>query len=298
MLNKRKEGEFFAITAAVLWGLNYPFIKMVLGYMPVGQFIFLRYLLVVGMFFIYLKIAGYDFQIKREHVRPIFFLGFIGIGLYNIIWTAGIAQIAASDSALLMSTSPILTGIFTMLTGSEQMNCRKWAGTFLAFGGIYAIISCAPGFQFRFDSSVLIGDILTLASALLFAFYTIGAKPLLEHYPPVIVTSLAMTAGLPLLFIAALWEGWFFTLPNMPLAGWSQFLYVALVGTNFAFVFWYQGVKYTTPFQTIIFHFIVPIGSMFFGALLLGETVNGGRILGAILVFAGLLLVKYDQIRN
>lgn len=296
MSTRHKSGEFFALTAAVLWGLNYPFIKMVLQYIEPEQFIFLRYAIAVTLFYIYLRLSGSNFTVKREHVRQIFILGMFGIGVYNIIWTAGLAQIAASDSALLMSTSPILTGIFAMISGSEKMTLRKWAGTLVAFGGIYSIISNAPGFQLRFDSEVLIGDILTLLSALLFAFYTIRAKPLLQHYDPVKLTALTMAAGLPLLFFATIWEGSLLTFPIMEPTLWGAFWYIALIGTNLCFAFWYKGVKDTTPFQTIIFHFIVPVGSMISGAFLLGEAWNFGRILGGILVFAGLLLVKYEEI--
>lgn len=290
-----KSGEFFALTAAVFWGLNYPFIKMVLQYIQPEQFIFLRYAIAVAVFYIYLRLTGNNFTVKREHVRQILFLGMFGVGVYNIVWTAGLAQIAASDSALLMSTSPILTGIFAMISGSEKITLRKWTGTLVAFGGIYSIISHAPGFQLRFDSEILIGDILTLCSALLFAFYTIRAKPLLQHYGPVKLTALTMAAGLPLLFGAAIWKGSLLIYPVMEPTLWGAFWYISLIGTNLCFAFWYKGVKDTTPFQTIIFHFIVPVGSMISGAVLLGEAWSLGRILGGFLVFAGLLLIKFEE---
>jgi drug/metabolite transporter (DMT)-like permease len=75
---------------------------------------------------------------------------------------------------------------------------------------------------------------------------------------------------------------------------WSGFAYIIVFGTIIAFIFWYKGVQQTSPFKTVIFHYIVPVVSMITGSVFLGEAINYERVLGGIMVFAGLLAVKWD----
>ncbi len=116
--------------------------------------------------------------IAKEHLRRLVFLGLLGVGVYNIIWTVGIHRTTAANAAILISASPIFTGIYSMFSGREKIGFSKWAGTILAFSGIFLIIYWTPGSEFSLDSSLFTGNILVLAGSILFSLYAILAKPL------------------------------------------------------------------------------------------------------------------------
>lgn len=75
---------------------------------------------------------------------------------------------------------------------------------------------------------------------------------------------------------------------------WLGLMYVVVLGTIVAYVLWYKGIKQTSPVKTVVFHYIVPVVSMALGPFFLGEKINRGQLLGALLVFLGLVAVKWN----
>ncbi|HWR31779.1 MAG TPA: DMT family transporter [Negativicutes bacterium] len=281
----------FAITAALLWGINYPLVKAVLQIVPESTFLAIRFSLASVLFLAYLLLSGESLRVRREHFAPILLLGLLGVGLYNIVWTYGIHKTTSANAALLISASPIFTGVYSLMTGAEKMRPKKWLGTLTAFAGICVIVSWTPGARFSLASELFIGNALMVVGSLLFSFYAVLAKPLLQYYSPAKLTTLAMLAGTPVILAYAALQG-----VNMAVsysaAIWLGLLYIVVLGTIVAFIFWYKGVQQTSPFQTVVFHFIVPVMSMIMGAFFLAEAVNGAMLLGAILVFIGLATVS------
>lgn len=281
----------FAITAALLWGINYPLVKAVLHTVPESTFLAIRFSLASVLFLAYLLLSGESLRVRREHFAPILLLGLLGVGLYNIVWTYGIHKTTSANAALLISASPIFTGIYSLMIGAEKMRPKKWLGTLTAFAGICVIVSWTPGARFSLASELFIGNALMVVGALLFSFYAVLAKPLLQYYSAAKLTTLAMLAGTPVILAYATVQGVNMAV-SYSVAIWTGLIYIVVLGTIVAFIFWYKGVKQTSPFQTVVFHFIVPVMSMIMGALFLGEAVNGEMLLGAILVFIGLATVS------
>lgn len=287
-------GEGFAILAALLWGVNYPLVKSVLGIVPENDFLIIRFLLAGLLFLGYLLISGEDLRIASEHRVGVLLLGVLGVGVYNIVWTCGIHRTTAANAALLISASPIFTGLFSLLRGEERISFSKCAGTIMAFAGIGVIINWTPGAEFRWQSGAFAGNILVLGGAVLFSMYAIMAKPLLAFYSPAKLTALAMLGGLPVILINGFVQGAQVSLAYSPQV-WAGLFFIIVMGTVVAFIFWYRGIQQSSPFRTVIFHYIVPVVSMIVEGAILGEVINRERILGGILVFAGLLAVKRDE---
>lgn len=286
-------GDGFAILASLLWGINYPLVKFILGFVPENDFLIIRFSLATILFASYLAISGETFRIAKEDFSRVLMLGILGVGVYNIIWTYGIHRTTAANAAILISASPIFTGIYSLLTGDEKISLSKWLGTIMAFAGICTIIYWTPGSQFSLESRVFVGNILVVLGSLLFSMYAVLAKPLLKRYSPTKLTTLAMILGLPIILIYSMSEDHAITL-SYGLMIWSGFAYIIVLGTIIAFIFWYKGIQQTSPFKTVIFHYIVPVVSMITGSIFLGEPINYERVLGGIMVFAGLLAVKWD----
>lgn len=285
----------YAIFAALLWGINYPLVKGVLSVVNENTFLVIRFTLATVLFVAYLLARGESLRVQYEHILPILLLGVLGVGFYNIVWTYGIHKTTSANAALLISSSPIFTGIYSLLTGAEKMNRHKWIGTATAFAGICIIVSWTPGARFSMASEVFVGNVLMLVGSLLFSFYAVLAKPLLRHYSPVKLTTLAMLVGVPVILTYALIQGPAVTLAYSATT-WAGMFYIVVMGTIVAFIFWYQGVQRTSPFQTVVFHFIVPVMSMIMGVLFLDEVVNASMVMGAIFVFAGLVTVKWEPL--
>lgn len=281
-------GGASAAAAALLWGVNYPVSKWVLQVVPEGQFLVLRFVLAVGLFFAVLRLRGESLAVSRKEGFRAALLGLVCVGVYNILWTLGIHRTSSSTSALLISSSPLLAAIWCLLFRVEPVRPARWVGLLLGFSGVFFIVEASGGL-FAGDGTVALGNALTLCAALLFALYAILAKPLLANHSPTKVTTLAMAWGLPVLLP--------FGLIRTPLSLWvlppaavlRGFLYVLFAGTLGAYIFWYRGVQRIGPVSTVLFHFLTPCVSLVVAPFLLGDAGSPAKFAGAFLVFLGIL---------
>jgi drug/metabolite transporter (DMT)-like permease len=288
-----ERNDHYSITAALLWGINYVAVKSVLNEIPENNFLLIRFTITVVLLLLYLAIFGDGFQVQRSDIIKILLLGILGVGVYNIFWTIGIHLTTASNAALIVSTSPLFTQLYMQFVNKEKISIKRWAFTFLAFCGIFLMISKSPGASFNFGSQFFTGNILIFIGALLFAAYTIFAKPLLQHYSPVKLNALAMVSGLPLLIVYCTLSD---PLVISAITGMTflKMFYIIVFGTVAAYISWYTGIKKAGPIKVILFHYIVPVSSMLLGALFLGESVNLAQILGGILALGGIIAAKLE----
>ncbi len=295
MVKGRLSGEVFAITAAILWGVNYQVVKTLLRTVPEGHFLVIRFVLAVVLLVLLLLTAGENLKTDTRDLPRILILGLLGVGVYNILWTYGVHLTTASDAALLISTSPVFAGIYGVIGREEILNRKKWAGIILSFLGIFAINYWTPGSRFSLGSQVFTGNLLILAGAMLFALYAVLAKPVLRRYSPQKLTTLAMAWGLPILIPFGLLQKPAFTLIGITPMDWLAFFYVVVLGTVIAFVLWYQGIRETTPVKTVFFLYLTPVVSMVSGLIWFGERINTWQIAGAVLVLLGLVVFKVER---
>lgn len=282
--------ERFAISAAIMWGINYPIVKSVLKTIPENHFLLIRFSVSVAILSTLLYFRKENLKIARKHIPQFMILGILGVGVYNVIWTAGIHMTTVANAALLISTSPIFTGLYSILAGTERFHKMRFLGILLAFIGVYIIITWSSGAQFSVGKNAMIGNLLMLSGSMLFALYAVMARPLLNEYSPVQVTTVAMAFGLPVMVPYGLGGDFIATIGHVGVKVWLELAFVILIGTSLAYVFWYKGIKQLGPTRTVIFHYLVSVISMVTGKLLLAEMITRGQVIGALLVLSGLLL--------
>ncbi len=295
MPTKSASSSLFAIAAALLWGFNYPIVKLVLRSIPENRFLLVRFSISVLLLCLILYRSGETLRVQRQHILRFLALGLLGVGLYNVMWTAGIHRTTAANAALLISSAPIFTAIYMVISGQERLALQRLLGILTAFLGISLITVWKPGAQISLAGEAMMGNLLVLACAAIFSFYAIVARPLLRVYSPLKVTTLAMAGGLPVLVPYGLLGG---PSPIQAQAGAvivAEFAYVILCGTVIAYVCWYRGVQGLGPTRTVVFHYLVSIVSMVVGYLALGEPITGWQLAGAGLVLVGLM---FSQMEN
>jgi drug/metabolite transporter (DMT)-like permease len=85
-----ERNDYYSITAALLWGINYLAVKSVFNELPENNFLLIRFTRTVVLLLLYLAIFGDGFQVQRSDIIKILLLGILGVGVYDIFWTVGI----------------------------------------------------------------------------------------------------------------------------------------------------------------------------------------------------------------
>jgi len=275
----------------LVWGVNFAFVKFALtDFLPLSFTIvrfFVAALFLAGVMFV----TGEPFAIERRDRLAIVKLGFIGITLYNLFFMYGLKYTTASHSALFISLSPLFAVLLQARMGKERLTPAIALGLLLASTGVYLVISGRQG-GFSFTASSLNGDLLTLCASVLWALYTLKAKPLLEKYSAVTITATSMAAGTVLLLPIGLHEllnqSWTAVSPQ----SWAAFGFSAIVSAGIAFSLWYQGVRRIGVTRTIAYHYLVPFVAVVFAVLFLGEHITLLQVAGGIAIIGGVAVVQ------
>ncbi|MDH4162134.1 MAG: DMT family transporter, partial [Nitrospirota bacterium] len=218
----------------------------------------------------------------------------IGITLYNILFMYGLHYSSASHSALFISLSPLFAALIMAATGKERISNRMLSGLALATFGALVIIG-SGGRGFSFTSSAFLGDLITLGASVLWALYTINARPLLAKYPPSLVTAWAMIAGSIMLLPVSLRELGNQNWSAISAGSWTAFLFAAVVAGGIAHTLWYDGVKRIGVTRTVVYHYLMPFAAVAFAAVFLRERITLSQIAGGISILVGVALVQQKR---
>lgn len=276
---------------AVVWGVNFAFVKYALADFYPLSFTVLRFFL-AALFLVLIMLVNHEpLTLERRDIGAVIRLGFIGITLYNLLFMEGLNFTTASNAALFISTSPLFAALMVARSQKERITAPVIGGLLLATLGVFLVIRNRPG-SLSFSRSDLAGDLLTLGAAAVWALYTVKAKPLLEKYSAIKITAYCMAAGTVLLLPIGAYELLHQSWGAVSFRSWAAFSFSALISGGLAFTLWYEGVKKIGVTRTVVYHYLVPFVAVLFAALFLGERIALAQVLGGVCILSGVALVQ------
>ncbi|HEX8185744.1 MAG TPA: DMT family transporter, partial [Blastocatellia bacterium] len=200
----------------------------------------------------------------------------------------------AGNAALILATTPMFTAVISRIRRQEYFTPRGIAGLFLAFGGILLII--LSGESKVSVGETVMGDCLLVISTVCWSIYTVGSKRLVHTYGSVKATAFMMITGTPLLLLVCapslLRQDWSRVRP----IAWAGVIYSGVFAIAFAYIIWNHGVRKIGSTRTAIYSNVTPIVAVLVAWPTLGEAPTPGQVIGAVVIFAGLYLVRRGMI--
>jgi drug/metabolite transporter (DMT)-like permease len=229
---------------------------------------------------------------RADWVR-IAWLGLVGHCIYQYLFVGGLAKTSVANGALLVSSSPIVITLLSWATGKERIGALHWAGTLLSLLGIYIVV----GRGAHVTAASLRGDAMLIAAVVCWAFYTIGARPLMARHSPVGVTALSMLIGtlvyVPIAAPALARVPWAEVSPIT----WVKLVYSSLFAICVAYTIWYAAVREIGSARTSVYSNLLPIVAMITAYIWLREPIGLAKLGGAAAVLAGVALTRIGQQR-
>ena len=216
-------------------------------------------------------------------------LGMLGFGCYQVVWTIGLTQITAGDSALIVAASPVLVALLAGALGMDRLTPPKLMGAMTAFTGVALVI--AGGHELTLGAS-LVGDVLTLAAAVIWAIYTVLGTRLLRRVDPLQATAWTVLGGTLLLVPLGIWEA----VTSPPAAVTAPIilavLYAGALAAGTANVLVFNAIRHIGPTRTSASQLLVPAGAVIMGAIFLAEPVRPAQVVGGAVIILGLWLTR------
>jgi drug/metabolite transporter (DMT)-like permease len=272
---------------AIIWGATFVVIKDALVDVSVFVYVAVRF----GISALVMAVVFWR-SLGEVNLRATWAGGQIGFFMFAgyVLQTTGLTFTTPSKAAFITGSSVVVVPIILAVFGLRRVTAWIWAGAISALAGLYLLTIPPEGI-----SGLNRGDPLVFLAAVMFALHIIFVGCYVEHHSVgeltfVQVATTALLAGLCVPVFGKLhWEA--------PHWAWTTKLIFAVLITSigstviaFSFQVWAQ--QYTSPTHTAILISLEPVFATLTSWLLAREHFCGRILLGASLIFAGIVLAE------
>lgn len=287
MVSKHLRADFALGFTALIWGATFVVVKDALADVSVFTYIAVRFALaavVMAMFFRH-SLRG----LTRRAVWAGAQIGFCMFAAYGL-QTTGLRFTSPSKAAFITGSSVVIVPLLLALFGKRHINRWIWAGALAALAGLYFLTVPPEGL-----GALNRGDPLVFGCAVMFAVHMILISRYVERHSvgalaviQVVTTALLAAVAVPLLSLTGVEQ------PRWVWSGTLVFavLITALGSTAFGFSAQTWAQQYASPTHTAILISLEPVFAALTSWLVAREHLGGRILLGAAMIFAGILLAE------
>jgi len=280
------------ITVPAIWGGTFVAGKIVVATLTPLMGSFARYVVAcVALLVAAVVLEGGLPRLTARQWLATFVLGLFGVFAYNLFFMGALTRLPASRAALIIALNPAITMAISAVVLGERLSARRWAGVALALFGVAVVVSRGDFSSFA-SGGVGAGELFMFAAVTSWALYTILGRKVLGGLSPLAATNYAALWGTVLLGAVAT--------PQFDTLHPSQFdarlilslLYLGVLGTALAFVWYYMSVKKVGASSASIFNNLVPVFGVAISVLVLGEALLPSMLIGGAIAIAGVMMVS------
>ena len=291
--SKGKKSEFWYHVAAfamiLVWGISFLNTRVLLdaGLSPTEIFVARFTIAYLSL----LAVGGFKERFTGWRDELLFIVcGVAGGSAYFIAENTALELTLISDVAVLVSTAPLTTAIMgAIFYRDERISWLSCLGMIIAFVGS-VMLALKDGLVW--GDSVL-GDLLALLAAFVWAFYSMALKKLNRSYTTLFITRklffYGVLSALPLLALEDTRLTWG-TL-RQP-AVWGNLLYLGLICSMAAYFIWGITVKRIGAVRASNYFYLSPIISMIAAAIWFGERTTVVAYAGCVLILVGVVMAE------
>jgi drug/metabolite transporter (DMT)-like permease len=279
--------------ASVFWGADAVFIKIGVATIPATIFLAIRFF-AASMIVLPLAIRNW---------RPINLKNFLLISLGSVFYVSlsslalyiGLQKTTAINFAIIYMLQPLILLVLSVSFLKERIDVRTFLGICIALMGSLIIIG--RPWSGGGSNSELIGNLLIVIAVFCVCIGTLICKPLTKKMSSQQLTFLYMFPGILPVAVYALKQFHTWNIASTTTASWWS-----LAGSTSAVVcadlLFFFALRYKKAMDVGIYQYVESVVTIIVAWFLLAERPSPGFILGALLVFAGVCLAEFSNMRK
>ena len=277
----------------LIWGTNWPVLKLTLNYLPPIWAVFLRTFPAFVVIFI---VCALTKQLKlpaKEDLPVVFSVVFFHMIGFSVLVSFGLLHITAGRSIVIAYTTPLWVLPLASIFLREKITWAKGLGLFLGLAGLAFILE--PASLEWTQNSVMFGQLLILGGAFSWAISIVyGRAHKWVSTPFKILPWQLLLASVLEFFIAYIAEG------PLPEVTWTSELifylaYSSLLGTALAYLLMNIVSRDVPASYTSIILLGVPVVGILTSAIVLSEPMDISLYIGSLLILTGIWLATRAQ---
>ncbi|MBQ3404793.1 MAG: DMT family transporter [Oscillospiraceae bacterium] len=286
----RIKGHLLAFVSVLVWGVSFISTKILVADMgPISVLLCRMCLGYVILWLMYPKWESFK-ELRTELYLIICAVS--GVTLYYLCENSALMFTQASNTSILVSTAPLLTGILAHWFTGQSVGKLFYLGFILAFVGII-IVSWGGSDIVELNPR---GDLLALGAALCWAVYSLVAKCVGDSGMNIITLTrriffYGIILSLPFYYI--LGEHLEFSVLVKPV----MLLNMALLGvfsSALCYLAWNRAITLIGAVKTNMYIYVTPVVTVICLAIVLSEAVTMYIVTGTLLILAGLVVSSFD----
>lgn len=291
----REKWKYHALLFMVcwIWGLAFIAVKAMLEEVSYLTVNLARFLL--ASLFLLPFLAFYRVKRPRLDAREwgmILAAGICAAYGYQLAVNYGETLVPAGTASLVANTTPVFAALLAYFFLRERLGAWKVAGIIAALGGVVVITVYGAGGDL--GAGRLKGIAFIAFAAFSWAVYTVVLRPLTLKYNAFFISAYGIILG-TLAMLPLIRCNFFEELHGMSASSWGWLVFLALASTVLGYLLYAKGLEGLGATVTAYYIYLIPPISLFWGWIILKETLNPAMILGTSVILAGLVAVGWEE---
>jgi drug/metabolite transporter (DMT)-like permease len=211
-------------------------------------------------------------------------MGLAGVAGFSPLLYLGLRYSTAVNCSLIQGFSPLITALIAGFIIQEPVTRRQLAGAIMGLIGVTGLLS-AGSLTFLLRLQFNPGDLILLAAAIVWSFYSVFGRRVMHHRSAVSATALSNFIALPLIAAAAALELQYIPI-KLRVETIAAIIHICIVPTIIGYWSWNKAVRALGAGGAMVFYNTLPLYGVILGAVFLDESLGiihfifGGLILG------------------
>jgi len=281
-----------AVLAAVLWGLNFHFAKIMLeesNFIEAGTW---RYIVgVIGVFF-FLALSRKDKLQFDLPYKGLMLVGFIGLFGFNLFFFSGLIYTSPVNAALIVALNPITTIILSAFILKTGIKRHQVIGAIVSFAGVLYLLT-KGNFENFYGLELNKGDLLIFIGNILFGFHNVWVKKYKKD-----MSNLQFTAYTNLICLFGFLIALLFSPIELSVDHsqnyWLTSLGIGFLGTAAAYLLWNYCISKIGANRTTIYINLVPLAAAI-SASFFGVSIYGFHYISGLIILVGVAIIESER---
>lgn len=239
-------------------------------------------------------------RVRRGDLPLLFGYGLVGVAAVQLLYFAAVSRIPIGVAMLLEFTSPVLVSLWVRFVRRVVLPARMWIGTALTLLGLAMIAEVWEGL--RLDA---LGLLFGVGAALCAATYFLVGERAVGAVHPIGLVTWGMVIGAAVTgTTAAPWSlpgdvlATGTTFGGMHVPVWALLVTCAVLSTAVAYLLSINAMRFLPANVISVLAVCEPITATLLAWLMLGQTLTGAQITGAVVLLAGATVVQLASRRQ
>ncbi|MBV7413012.1 DMT family transporter [Aeromonas sp. sif2433] len=279
------------LALAAIWGASFLFMRIAAPAFGSVNTTFLRVFFALIGLAVMLLLLRTPMRFKGK-LRSAMLLGIINSGVPFLMYAIAALWLPAGYSAILNATTPLMGAMIGFSFFDEKLSPRKWFGVMLGLVGIALITTTG---EVHLSGNVIIGVLACLFATACYGCAGFLTRRWITEQGGLDAKLVAFGSQLGACVFLLPFFG--YTMTAGPAVNWAipevwaSILAVGFVCTALAYLLYFRLIADIGPLRSLTVTFLIPPFGIFWGYLVLGETLTEGFIIGGVIVCLSVWLV-------